>query len=217
MLFRSNDLLLEEGNTTFQIDSSVIVQDTILVFEVKNYEGDYYYEDERLKKINGTEIKDPLLQLERSTSLLRQLLNSCGFHLKIESYVVFINPEFTLYQAPKNAPIILPSQLNRFMKLLNKRHSRLNNLHKKIAEKLLAQHKVDNPYKRMPIYHYEELEKGVFCGDCHGFFEGYKGRSLICGKCGKQERIESAVMRNVDAFKILFPDKKITTISIYDW
>jgi hypothetical protein len=212
-----NDLLLEVSGSTIQIDSSVITQNKILLFEVKDYEGDYYYEDERLKIINGEEIKDPLLQLKRSTSLFRQLLSSLGFHLEIESYVIFINPEFTLYQAPKNAPIILPSQLNRFMKKLNKRQSTMNNIHQKIADKLLELHTVDNPYKRVPKYEYEQLKKGIVCEECHSFFEGPKGRSFTCEHCGRKESIESAIMRNTDVFKILFPDKKITTTAIYDW
>lgn len=212
-----NDLLLEMNDTTFQIDSSVIVQDALLLFEVKNSEGDYYYEDELLKKMNGTEIKDPLLQLERSTSLLRQLLNSLGFHLEIKSYIVFINPEFTLYQAPKNAPIILPSQLNRFMKKLNKKHSRLNNMHKKLAEKLLALHKVDNPYQRLPKYTYEQLTKGVICVKCHQFIEKIIKKEFMCSYCGTHEKVETAVIRSIGEIQLLFPEKKITTTEVYDW
>jgi hypothetical protein len=212
-----NDLLLETNDTTFQIDSSVIVQDALLHFEVKNSEGDYYYEDELLKKMNGTEIKDPLLQLERSTSLLRQLLNSLGFHIEIKSYVVFINPEFTLYQAPKNAPIILPSQLNRFMKKLNKKHSRLNNMHKKLAEKLLALHKVDNPYNRMPVYDYERLKKGIICGGCHHVLDTIVKRDFVCSHCGSHEKIDNAVIRSVGEIKLLFPERKLTTTQVHDW
>jgi hypothetical protein len=212
-----NDLLLEMNDTTFQIDSSVIVQDALLHFEVKNSEGDYYYEDELLKKMNGTEIKDPLLQLERSTSLLRQLLNSLGFHLEIKSYIVFINPEFTLYQAPKNAPIILPSQLNRFMKKLNKKHSRLNNMHKKLAEKLLALHKVDNPYQRLPKYTYEQLTKSVICVKCHQFIEKIIKKEFVCSYCGTHEKVETAVIRSIGEIQLLFPEKKITTTEVYDW
>lgn len=212
-----NDLLLETNDTSLQIDSSVIVPDALLLFEVKNSEGDYYYEDERLKKMNGTEIKDPLLQLERSTSLLRQLLNSLGFHLEIKSYIVFINPEFTLYQAPKNAPIILPSQLNRFMKKLNKKHSRMNNMHKKLAEKLLALHKVDNPYQRLPKYTYEQLTKGVICVKCHHFIEKIIKKEFMCSYCGTHEKVETAVIRSIGEIQLLFPEKKITTTEVYDW
>ncbi|MCM3575514.1 NERD domain-containing protein [Mesobacillus subterraneus] len=212
-----NDLLLEASSTTFQIDSSVITQNKILLFEVKDYEGDYYYEDERLKIINGEEIKDPLIQLKRSTSLFRQLLSSLGFHLEVESYVLFINPEFTLYQAPKNAPIILPSQLNRFMKKLNKRQSTLNNLHQKIADKLLELHTVDNPYKRVPKYGYEQLKKGIVCGEYHSFVDVVVKRELVCSHCGSHEKIDTAVLRSVGELKLLLPDKKVTTSLVHEW
>jgi len=36
-----NDLLLEINNTTFQIDSLIITQEKIFLYEVKNFEGDY--------------------------------------------------------------------------------------------------------------------------------------------------------------------------------
>ncbi|MGV2942307.1 nuclease-related domain-containing protein [Mesobacillus sp. LC4] len=212
-----NDLLLEASSTTFQIDSSVITQNKLLLFEVKDFEGEYYYEDERLKIIHGEEIKDPLLQLKRNTSLFRQLLSSLGFHLEIESYVLFINPEFTLYQAPKNAPIILPSQLNRFMKKLNKRQSALNNLHQKIADKLLALHTVDNPYKRLPKYEYEQLKKGIACGECHSFVDRVVKREFVCSHCGSHEKIDAAILRSIREIKLLFPNKKITTTLMYEW
>jgi hypothetical protein len=212
-----NDLLLEVGGTTFQIDSLVIVQDTILVFEVKYYEGDYYYEGERLKKINGSEIKDPLLQLKRSISLLRQLFESLGFHLMIEPSVVFINPEFTLYQSPKDAPIIFPSQLNRYMKKLNKKQSKLTNLHRKIAEKLLQLHQTDSPYKRVPKYEYEQLAKGFMCGECHQLLDRIEKKDFVCSHCGTHEKIDHAVMRSIEEITLLLPEKKLTTALVYDW
>ncbi|WP_286181212.1 nuclease-related domain-containing protein [Bacillus sp. ISL-37] len=212
-----NDLLLEVGGTTFQIDSLIIIQDAILVFEVKYYEGDYYYEGERLKKINGSEIKDPLLQLKRSISLLRQLFESLGFRLVIESSVVFINPEFTLYQSPKDAPIIFPSQLNRYMKNLNKKHSKLTNLHRKIAEKLLQLHQTDSPYKRVPKYDYDQLAKGLMCEECHQPLNRTEKKEFVCSHCGKHEKIDAAVMRSIEEIRLLFPERRLTTALIFDW
>ncbi|GAM15360.1 NERD domain-containing protein [Mesobacillus selenatarsenatis] len=212
-----NDLLLEVGGTTFQIDSLIIIQDAILVFEVKYYEGDYYYEGERLKKINGSEIKDPLLQLQRSISLLRQLFESLGFRLVIESSVVFINPEFTLYQSPKDATIIFPSQLNRYMKKLNKRQSKLTNLHRKIAEKLLQLHQTDSPYKRVPRYDYDQLAKGLMCEECHHPMNRTEKKEFVCSHCGTHEKIDAAVMRSIEEIRLLFPERKLTTALIFDW
>ena len=39
-----NDLLFKINHKTFQIDSLMIMSDSIFVFEVKNFEGDYYYD-----------------------------------------------------------------------------------------------------------------------------------------------------------------------------
>lgn len=215
--FTLNDLLLEVNNTLFQIDSTVIVQDTLYLFDVKNFEGDYYYEGDRLKKINGNEVKDPLLQLKRSNSLLRQLLDSLGFQLTIQAYAVFINPEFALYQAPKDAPIILPNQINRFLKKLNSKHSKLTPLHKKIGEKLLVLHKNDSPYTRVPQYEYDQLAKGIICGECHDFLDTIVKRDLVCNHCGSHEKIDAAVLRSVEELKFLFPERKIKTAMVYEW
>ena len=39
-----NDLLLKVNNKTFQIDSLLIRNNQIQIFEVKNYTGDFYYQ-----------------------------------------------------------------------------------------------------------------------------------------------------------------------------
>lgn len=59
-----NDLLLKQNNTLLQIDSLIIMSDTIYLFEVKNYEGDYYYELDKLYKLPKSEINNPLIHIE---------------------------------------------------------------------------------------------------------------------------------------------------------
>jgi hypothetical protein len=113
----------------------IIFQDTIYLIDIKFFDGDYLYDGENFQTTFRKIIKDPLNQLNRSKSLLLQLLQHLGFNLKIDAYVVFNNPDFTLYHAPQNKSIILPTQLNRFMKKLERKSSKLNNSHKKLAEK----------------------------------------------------------------------------------
>jgi ribosomal protein S27AE len=209
-----SDLLLEVSGSVFQIDSLVIFQDTIYLFEVKNFEGDYYYDGEKLRTIIGKEVKDPLLQMKRSESLLRQLLNTINYNYTLKAYVIFINPEFTLFQAPKDEPIILP---NRFMKKLNNTKSKISVRNNKLAEKLLSLHLPESPMKRSYEYEYGLLRKGVFCSGCSGVVNVYHQPKLLCTTCGKSEHIEAAVLRNVDEFELLFPKEKITTNSISDW
>ncbi|MCL6573119.1 MAG: NERD domain-containing protein [Bacillus sp. (in: Bacteria)] len=215
--FIINDLLLEFNNTIFQIDTLIIFQEALSLFEVKNYEGDFYYQSERFYTKSGTEIKNPLLQLERSESLLRQLLQKLGLNLPIVANVVFINPEFTLYQAPLNEPIIFPNQLNHFMKKLDKNPSKLNERHRRLADKLVSLHLPESPYTRLPPYHYDRLKKSMICGECHSFSISIGERKIVCNECGCEEGVESAVMRSVEELKLLFPDKRITTNVVYEW
>jgi len=70
-----NDLLLKVNNTAFQIDSLIITAETIYFFEVKNYEGDYYYEADRFYKKAKSEVSNPLHQLVRSESLYFKVLD----------------------------------------------------------------------------------------------------------------------------------------------
>ncbi|NRD77429.1 NERD domain-containing protein [Bacillus sp. BRMEA1] len=46
------------------MDTIIIFQGVLYVFEVKNYEGDFYYESDRLYKTPMKEVKDPILQLK---------------------------------------------------------------------------------------------------------------------------------------------------------
>ncbi|WP_160725714.1 nuclease-related domain-containing protein [Bacillus sp. USDA818B3_A] len=212
-----NDLLLKVNNNLFQIDSLIITAETLIPHEVKNFEGDYYYELDRLYKRPRIEYSNPLNQLSRSESLLRQLLHNLGYNYTIEAWVVFINPEFTLYQAPLDKPIILPTQLNRYLKRLDGITSRLNGGHKKLADKLISLHIEVSPYNNLPQYSLEQLNKGITCVLCDSFTVFVRGNRCVCKDCGNEEPLASAVLRSVREFQLLFPDSKVTTNSIFEW
>ncbi|WP_442874236.1 hypothetical protein [Cytobacillus sp. NCCP-133] len=72
-------------------------------------------EQDRSYTATINEVKNPLLQLQRSESLLRRLLQELGYKSPLKAFIIFINPEFHLYQATKNLPAIFPAQINRFM------------------------------------------------------------------------------------------------------
>ena len=212
-----NDLLLKVNNTTFQLDTLIITADTIYLFEVKNYVGDYYYELDKLYKKPKKEYTNPLHQLNRSASLLRQLLHNLGYNLTIEAWVIFINSEFTLYQAPLNIPFILPTQVNSYLKKFDMIPSGLNGKHMKLADQLISLHIEESPYTVLPPYTFDGPRKGITCFTCDSFAVSVRGNRCVCGDCGHEEMVGSAVLRSVEEYRYLFPDRKITTNDIYDW
>ncbi|MFF2446293.1 nuclease-related domain-containing protein [Neobacillus sp. NPDC058068] len=212
-----NDLLLELNNSKFQIDT-LIIQEKLFLFDVKNHEGDHYYDNGDFKSMKtGKLLKNPLDQLKRCETLFRQLLQKHGYYLPVVSWVVFINPEFTLYQAPKNEPIIYPTQLNTLMKKLNSWSGKLNGKHTKLADLLVSMHIVESPYPRVPHYEYERLRKRIICSLCQSFVISISGGKIVCDNCGCEEDVDSAVLRSVKELKLLFPDRKITTSLVQDW
>ncbi|WP_449619593.1 nuclease-related domain-containing protein [Robertmurraya sp. Marseille-Q9965] len=212
------DILLDYQGNLFQIDTLIISKTTIHIFEVKNYEGDYYVDADNWFSTSGTEIKNPLSQLKRTESLFHRYLQFFRSPLKLECYLVFVNPEFTLLQAPLNEPIILPTQLNRFLRNLDFPRAPLTNTPINLAKKILADHIIDSPFKRLPTYEYEQLGKGILCSGCRSLSTHVEGRKLlVCESCQLQEDLASAILRSVEEFRLLFPDRKITTNAVQDW
>ncbi len=213
-----NNLLLEVNNTLFQIDSLLITQNRINIFEVKNFEGDIYTDGDHWHLLSGKEIKNPLTQVSRSESLFRQLLQELRFKLTVESEIVFINPEFYLYQAPVKGPFVFHAQLGRFMKKIdNLATGKITGGHLRLVEKLVSLHIKDSPYKRLPVYNYEELEKGIVCKRGCSFMDVANPNYLVCPSCGELEPKESAVLRSVKELSLLFPERKITTNQVIEW
>lgn len=213
-----NDLMLEINHSKFQIDSSLIIQDTIFPCEIKNFEGNYFYKDGEFHFCGAkTPITNPLHQVKRAETLLQQYLKKNGFSFRIVPYLVFINPKFFLYQAPQNDSIIFPPQLSSFMKKLNSKPSNLNGMQRKLADKMIADHIIESPYPKLPSYEYHSLRKGFTCAICSSFHIACGERKVTCKDCGFEEEVESAVVRSVEELMLLFPDLKITTNIIHDW
>lgn len=212
-----NDLLLEHHNRIFQIDSLLLRNGKIFLNDVKNFDGDYLMKDDNWCTASGKEVDNPLKQLDQCESRLRQLCHALGFSFPIESRLVFVNPEFYLFQAPLNLPIIYPAHLNLYMNQLKMKSGKVTERDFKLAKKLASLHMKKSPFSRVPSYRYEQLKKGIACASGDGFMRVSNKETLVCSKCGCIESVETAVLRNVAELKRLFPDLKITTFVVQDW
>lgn len=213
-----NDLSLEVTNNIFQIDSLLIFNEMICVFEVKNFEDNFYFQANRWYSLpSSKEINNPILQLERSETLLRKYFQTHRFSIPIESKIVFVNPTFTLYQAPIDIPVVFPTQLQHLKSTLESKRGTLSAQHIKLAKQLCDDHMVTTRFLRVPSYSYESVRKGIECKKCGEFFEEWGEAILHCKNCGNSELIVNAFIRAVEAYRLLFPNRKITTKEIYIW
>jgi hypothetical protein len=174
-------------------------------------------EEEKFFKRPRQEIINPLYQLSRAESLLRQLLLHIGCKTPIESHVVFIHPAFSLYHAPLDQPIIFPTQIYSHLKFISNQAEHQSPPDKRLARKLVELSKSESIYQRVPAYDYDELTKGVFCDSCGTGLLKLDKRTLSCATCGDRESLTKAVLRMVKEFIILFPQVRLTTNQMYEW
>ncbi|HLR23449.1 MAG TPA: nuclease-related domain-containing protein [Pseudogracilibacillus sp.] len=212
-----NDLLLNNHGTVFQLDTLLIFNQTVYLFEVKNYQGEFQLEKDYLHcYTTGKNYRNPLHQLKRSELMLTDLLSNMDMHFQVKSYLIFINHRFTLFQATRNHPIILPTQVFDFIRRLNQIPGTISPKHQQLANKLHKMHIEKLPYTRYPDYNFDQLKKGILCKNCRRHMENSRF-NLYCYHCSYQERIDSGVLRHVIEFNLLFPEKIITSGIIYKW
>lgn len=211
------DLLLEVNGSECQIDCLLIFQNELILIEIKNYQGDFFIDNNNWYTLSREEIKNPLYQLSRTELLLKQILKQHQLSISIKPFLVFIHPEFQLYQAPLNIPIIFPTQLKRFIQKLQNTPCRIHKHHQNIAQLLKSKHKITSSYETSHIYDYTHLRKGVTCGKCSGLMEMYESNDMCCPKCKSIVHFEQAIMGNVFDFHTLFPNEKITVKIISEW
>ncbi|MGD7024378.1 nuclease-related domain-containing protein [Rossellomorea vietnamensis] len=218
MLFL-NDLSLKQNNSECQIDSVALAANKLHMFEIKNFEGDYSVKGDKWYSPSNKLVKNPLQQLERSDTLLNQLLNEKGFPHTVESHLIFIHPEFHLFNIPSHLPIIYFSQLNRFIKKKSELPLKITQTDNRLAETLLALHSDEDPQgnNNLPLYDYETLKKGIFCPKCQRVYGPPEYTSFYCIACKIKEGTKEAVLRSVEEFRLLFPERKITTQQIFEW
>jgi ribosomal protein L37E len=86
-----------------------------------------------------------------------------------------------------------------------------------LAEQLVSLHILDSPYKQLPSYDYDHLQKGITCAKCNSHSILINKTHCVCRECGFEEVATNTIMRSIEEFKLLFPNGKVTTNVIHDW
>lgn len=217
-LFSLFDLHLQSGESEFQLDHLLLSEQSLYLFEVKNFEGDYVLNDEQwYLSVSKREIRNPLHQLSRSHLLLKQFLKQENIQVNIRPYLIFINPNFHLYHAPENTPIIFPGQIQRFSRQLNLLPSPSATFHQQFKSKLFRSHLAKSNYEQLPEYDYKQLKKGVLCHGCRRWMKAISSKRFFCSICNKSYSNTEVILNNIRELLLLFPEKKLQVNLVYDW
>ncbi|WP_342488592.1 nuclease-related domain-containing protein [Cytobacillus sp. FSL W7-1323] len=208
------DLTLKSNHTIFQVDALMVHQHHITFFEIKNFSGNFTIKDGHWYHSNK-EIKNPLIQIERNQTLIRQFVDQHHLQLTFDYLLVFVNPEFMLYDSKPRKKLILPPQIPNLIRNLSQMRHTPTIHHTKIIQTLLT-HQTESPLFFTPKYTYQELAKGLFCKKCRNKMER-KANRVICPTCKSQCSLENALLDLIHDFSILFPALKVTNQVIFNW
>src|SRR5699024_9976668 len=148
-----HDILLEQGNSHFQMDCLIIHDSAIYLLDIKNFQGDYVYKDNQLYNLHSKKkIKNPFHQIQRCEDLFREFLYTHKLSYTIHSHIIFNHPSFTLYQAPVLPNMILPTQIERFIQKLNDQSVYQTSKEGQLVETIYCEHIANNFFDNIPSY-----------------------------------------------------------------
>lgn len=145
-----------------------------------------------------------------------KLLKSLGYSMEIEAFIVYVNPEFSIWGAPYEGDSILPGQISEHFRELQNMKPVTNPELEKLAQALVECHDPEYPSKLIK-YEYEKMNKGIICPTCGLLVHNFCGRSHMCESCGKKMIIQKAISNSISDFHTLFPNEKLTTKRLADW
>jgi len=211
-----HDLMLTNGGQLVQIDSLLLTNNKLYVYEIKHYSLDYTFTEDGLYAKSGFMVPNPLSQLQKNRIFLYNLIRSLGYQLEVEAFVFYINTHSYLYELPREKPILFPHQLAKHLSSLNKAEVPLKKQHKRLMENLKALHISEYRSDYLHTYAYHDLKKGLRCVNCSSLTYTHTVKIQLC-TCGSKEAIKEAILRNIEEYRMLFPNEKLTTQLIHDW
>ncbi|MCC5890383.1 MAG: NERD domain-containing protein [Alkalibacterium sp.] len=213
-----NDLLLNVNGNTFQIDSLIITPTKVHLFEIKNFSGNFTNVEGQFNTQHGKVVNHPSIQLKKTRTLLNKLFQEWENDMHIEANVVFVNPTFFLYQAKKTDPFIFYSQLEYYLGTVGTHKLFLNKQHTYLAEQLIQAQRFEAPYqKELPLYTFDNLDKGLSCPTCFNLTVTRNQRTAECRTCRKREPLHDVLRFNIRQHLYLFDQFPLTSSIISDW
>lgn len=198
------DLKLPTSASYCQIDALVIAPHCVYVFEVKNYQAKYQYDEGRLASQSGlSPIRDPFGQIQRAVTVVKDALS---YQIPVTGRVVYMQEYDTVdFQGQRSGEYLKRWQLQDFFE--------------KEAE--MAMYRFDPESVRSVLlvqqiqdYHcinYQGLalrpqaRTGILCEGClSGAVRRNSRVHIACERCGKLEALERAVVRTIYDYGVLY-------------
>lgn len=201
-----------------QIDFLLLVGNTVIIYEVKNYTGVWQHTEDVYRQ-SGVERANPTIQVARTRNSFKALLREIKHEqVNVDAVVFHIGSTFTLLGAPENRNVILPTQIADHLTKLNHYQYTVSQSLINLASDLESRALPAPPFMKMvPEYAFESMRKGIRCCECRVFIERASQRRYHCQSCGYEGHCGDAVRRALADYRLLFPDCKVSGPILAEW
>lgn len=214
-LYVFRDVWLGIRESKVQLDTLIVADDRLIVNEIKNYSGNYSYED-GVWKVRGHQIsEDPVSQVSIAVNKLLKLRYDTGVHFEVQKEIVFVNPymifDHTDYKNPEL--FVMRNGLKQYFRSLHNNTS--GHSAKGLAEEVAR--RIIKPPHPVSVNESAKVRFGVNCHKCSGFDIMIKRFCSECQACGCVEPFERLIVRAAIEFSVLFPGEKMTRRKIHEF
>jgi ribosomal protein S27AE len=206
------NLNIKVGKKEVQIDTILIHPNFILVIEIKNMRGEFYFDPitKHFYRMNETGQKEgmrnPEAQLSRSTTIINSFLRNKGIEISSNGLIVFVSRAGIVMQASEKWITIPLDSLVEYIEFLENRTKLAipSETCKRLAYELLGEDRPEKSHRIVDYYNisFDKVKKGVRCPECNHIPMLRKHSRWYCVKCGKESR--DAHLKTLQEFRLLF-------------
>lgn len=210
-----NNLRFIINKQYFQIDSLVIMNGQIFIFEIKNLYYDVCYKENYFYFINGKPIEKLNEQRIRTPKLFKILLTQNHINSSFNYYTTFVNPDYKVYGYQANDNILEYQAIPRIL-IENSNYS-LCKYDEHIAEKLISLQYEEEKFNFRRRINIEALGMGVVC-HCHiAKYEKISNRKFKCPACNKAIDCNSYLKKAIEDIFLIYPMERLIVNLLKRW
>ena len=215
LLYVFRDIWLGIGDGKVQLDSLIIADNMLIVNEVKNYSGNYSYE-EGVWRVRGRQIsEDPVSQVSTAANKLLRLRYDVGVPFEVQKGIVFVNP-YLIFGPTDYQNVDMFVMRNRLKQYFRS----LTNMNVGESAKVLAaevaKRIITSPHPAA-VNERAKIRFGVNCYRCQSFNIRLDRYCAGCRGCGYIEPFERLIVRAAVEFSVLYPGEAVTRQRVYDF
>lgn len=207
----------------FETDIILFTRHKGYAIEIKNYKGEYSYND-GIIKINGRiRSANPFHQARRAYTNLENICLDHSYPTKFQGVVIFagVDNHVEIHSEMTDLEIIPRTRLLTFIEKIVKEEEQYTGepLNIKKIIHYLEKYETKNDYLPVPMNQEKmsTVRKGISCMNCQSYSVINKKHKVVCKKCKNIEIREEAVVRSICEYGILNFKSHLTMKGLLDF